>query len=253
MILCALASNVPGPASGGWLSLWDPPDPATLPASSVAPRAERAPPRVRNRPGSGRQMSEAVPTGSHPSVLGSVGVQDFLTGVSLHSSGSCFPAAGAAMRASLRRERSSDGAGRILRDSASHPLLWVTLLESKLARTLSGTAPGRRSTGVRCRASQLGGAGGPGPHRLCISCLPLPLPPSVEGTGRRMGSRSFFLRPGLTLPAPPGLPAGLRRASGERPGSCLAATCVAACFWRVRSSRLGHMRARDVGDPRLCA
>lgn len=36
LILCALASDVPGPASGGWLSLWDPPDPATLPASPIA-------------------------------------------------------------------------------------------------------------------------------------------------------------------------------------------------------------------------
>lgn len=124
--------------------------------------------------------------------------------VSLHSSGFGFPAAAcAALSASLRGERSSEWAGRFARDTASYSLLRVTLLESKLARTLLGTAPGRSSTGVRRRSSQLGGRGGLGPHCPCISCLPLPQ--SVQGRG--MGSGSFFLRPGLTLPAPPGRPA----------------------------------------------
>lgn len=64
-----------------------------------------------------------------------------------------------------------------------------------------------------------------------------------------MGSRSFFLRPGLTLPAPPGRPASdeplaslqvlvwrrpaLQHASGES-----------------GAAGLGNLRVRDVGDPR---
>lgn len=104
----------------------------------------------------------------------------------------------------------------------------VTLLESKLARTLLGTAPGRRSTGVRRRSSQLGGRGGGSGSPSPLHFLPPP-PPSVQGRG--MGNQSFFLRPGLTLPAPPGQPASdeplasiqalvwprpaLQRASGE--------------------------------------
>lgn len=141
-----------------------------------------------------REPSFSCPLSWHPGLA---------PGVSLHSSGFGFPDARAALSASLRGERSSEWAGRFTRDTASYTLLRVTLLESKLARMLLGTAPGRSSTGVRRCSSQLGGRGGLGPYCPCISCFPLP--PSVQGRG--MGSRSFFLRPGLTLPDPPGRPA----------------------------------------------
>lgn len=124
----------------------------------------------------------------------------------------------------------------------------VTLLESKLARTLLGTAPGRRSTGVRRRSSQLGGRGGWSGSPSPLHFLPPP-PPSVQGGGN--GEPELLPPPWVNSPSP-ARPAGLRRASGQHPGSCLAATCVAARFWRVRSSRPGTVRVRDVRDPRAC-
>lgn len=206
LILCALAPHVPEPASGGWPNLCTRlPLPFFLQPQPLlyAPRAGPAYPEIRDQPGSYWQLREAAPN-REPSFSCPLSWHPGLApGVSLHSSGFSFLDARASLSASLRGERSSEWAGRFARDTASYTLLRVTLLESKLARTLLGTSPDRSSTGVRRCSSQLGGRGGLGPYCPCISCFPLP--PSVQGRG--MGSQSFFLRPGLTLPAPPGRPA----------------------------------------------
>lgn len=153
--------------------------------------------------GSCWQLREAAPTGSHPSVVHSAGIRDLPPGVSLHSHGFGFAAALAALSASLRGERSSEWAGRSTRDNG-------------FLNSPSGDSPGKQTSqsavGDRARSQvyrgpppllpawRSRGSGSPSP----LHFLPPP-PPSVQGRG--MGSRSVFLRPGLTLPAPPGRPA----------------------------------------------
>lgn len=176
LILCALAPGVLGPASGGCLSLWDPPDPAILftpPAASrlCAPRAELAPPGVRDGPGSDRQRNEAAPTRSHPSFLDLAGALTF-PWIERALFGLHLP------RRSCSGARISPGRELLLGD-------WTDRGRLVFSPSPSGDSPGKQTgqdaVGSRARTQvywgppprlptwQRGGSGSPPP---CISCFP---------------------------------------------------------------------------------
>lgn len=93
----------------------------------------------------------------------------------------------------------------------------MSLLESKLARALLGTAPDSRSTGVRHRATQLGGAGVLVPIAFAF---PAPPPPSVQDAGRGMGGPELLPPPWVNSLSP------------ARPASDEPLASVQALVWR---------------------